>query len=48
MEYKITAVPTVLLFANGKEVERVDGLRTGRLTNLVRSYVSSLEQFNRR
>lgn len=39
VEYKISAVPTVLLFVKGKEVERVDGLRTGRLTNLVRSYV---------
>jgi len=39
MQYNISAVPTVLLFSNGKEVDRVDGLRTGRLTNLIRSNV---------
>jgi len=39
MKYKVSAVPTVLVFSNGKEIERVDGLRTARLTTFVRSHI---------
>ncbi|XP_022909363.1 glutaredoxin 3 [Onthophagus taurus] len=38
LKYKIEAVPTVILFKSGKELERVDGVNPGKLTTSIKKY----------
>lgn len=38
LKFKIEAVPTVLLFKNGKQVDRVDGADAANITSKVKQY----------
>lgn len=42
MNFNISAVPTFLLFVNGKQVDRLDGANAVKLTQMVKSNVSKV------
>jgi len=41
MKHNIVSVPTVILFADGKEIGRVGGLRKEALADLIKSYIAN-------
>lgn len=41
LKFKIEAVPTVLLFENGKQIDRVDGADAATITTKVKQYCKS-------
>lgn len=41
LKYKIEAVPTVVLFQNGREIDRVNGANVGKLTETIKQNLGS-------
>ncbi|CAH2085602.1 unnamed protein product [Euphydryas editha] len=46
MKYKVDSVPTVLLFKNGNQIDRIDGADAAQITSKVKSHSGSASSIN--